>query len=187
LELGDTVTQVSRWVALGAPLDCSGTSRGEEAAPAALRRAGVLASLGIEDRGDAHAVIEDSEPDASSGLVAHRQVLAALGTVREHVAEVLAEGGRPLVLGGDCSVALGALAAGREQVGAIGLAWVDGHIDGHTLATAPNAELADIVLSVLTGHDPPRPGWAGRRCRPDRRARRRDRARLPHSEQRRRV
>jgi arginase len=111
--------------------------------------------LGIEDRGDAHAVIEDSEPDASSGLVAHRQVLAALEAVRERVAEVLAEGGRPLVLGGDCSVALGALAAAREQFGAIGLAWVDGHIDGHTLATAPNAELADIVLSVLTGHDPP--------------------------------
>jgi arginase len=141
-------------VAVGAPLDCSGTSRGEEAAPATLRRAGVLSSLAIEDRGDAHRFIEDSGPDSRSGLVAHGQVRAALEALRGSVKQILTDGGRPLVLGGDCSVALGALAAAREQFGAVGLAWVDGHIDGHTLATAPNAELSDIVLSVLTGHGP---------------------------------
>jgi arginase len=141
-------------MAVGAPLDCSGRSRGEEAAAEALRRAGVLAALGIEDRGDAHSLIDDSRPDPHSGLVAHRQVHAALAALRERVAEVLADGARPLVLGGDCSVALGALAAVREHLGGVGVAWVDGHIDAHTLATAPNAELADIVLSVLTGHEP---------------------------------
>jgi arginase len=148
------VTRLRPWVAVGAPLDCSGRSRGEEAAPAALRRAGVLASLGIEDRGDAHPLIDSSRPDPGSRLVAHRQLHAALAVLREHVAGVFADGGRPLVVGGDCSVALGALAGAREQVGGVGLAWVDGHIDAHTLATAPNAELADIVLSVLTGQDP---------------------------------
>jgi arginase len=34
------------------------------------------------------------------------------------------------------------------------LAWVDGHIDAHTLASAPNGELADIVLAVLIGAAP---------------------------------
>jgi arginase len=106
----------SRWVAVGAPLDCSGRSRGEETAPAALREAGVLDALAIDDLRDAPGLIEDVEPDSASGMIAHGQLKAALTSLQERVTEAFEGGGRPL-LGGDCSVAIGALAAVRARGG----------------------------------------------------------------------
>jgi arginase family enzyme len=43
---------LGEWLVLGAPLDSSGGSRGEERAPAALRSAGPAERLGPGDAGD---------------------------------------------------------------------------------------------------------------------------------------
>ncbi|MBM0279437.1 hypothetical protein [Micromonospora tarensis] len=40
-----------RWMIVDAPLDSSGTGRGEERAPAALRRAGLRDALAADDDG----------------------------------------------------------------------------------------------------------------------------------------
>jgi len=81
------------WVAVGVPLDCSGRSRGEETAPAALREAGVRDALAIEDLGDAHGLIDEVEPDSASGLIAHGQLKARR---RANRVPVVLGGGRAL-------------------------------------------------------------------------------------------
>src|SRR5215218_3394519 len=100
----------SPWIAVGAPLDCSGTSRGEERAPAAIRASGLLERLGIEDLGDAHQPIASALRDPATGVIAFAEIAAANAGVRDVVGRVLDRGGRPLVLGGDCSFLPGALA-----------------------------------------------------------------------------
>ena len=52
---------------LDAPLDCSGTGRGEEHAPAALRAAGLVERLGARDAGEADARIRDVRRDRDTG------------------------------------------------------------------------------------------------------------------------
>jgi arginase len=49
----------TRWSVLGAPLDCSGRSRGEERGPAALRAAGIVERLDAVDLGDVDAHMHD--------------------------------------------------------------------------------------------------------------------------------
>jgi arginase len=147
----DPVSQKG-WVLLGAPLDCSATNRGEERGPAALRSAGLVERLGIEDRGDVHALLTDQRRDPRTGIVAFAQLRRACEQVRDEVAEVLAEGSRPLVLGGDCSFLVGALAGARLAIGRSGLAFLDGHLDCLDGSTSPTGEGADMDLALSYGH-----------------------------------
>ncbi len=144
----------SPWIAVGAPLDCSGTSRGEERAPAAIRASGLLERLGMEDLGDAHQPVATAVRDPETGVVAYREILRANEGVRDAVGRVLARGGRPLVLGGDCSLLPGAVAAVRHAGHRVGLILVDGHPDCHDGSTSATGEAADMELAVATGRGP---------------------------------
>jgi arginase len=64
------------------------------------------------------------------------------------------EAGRPLVVGGDCAVLVGALAAAKERFGRVGLAFVDGHLDFFGGDTSPSGEAADMDLAFVTGRGP---------------------------------
>jgi arginase len=151
----------SDWFLLGAPWDCSGTNRGEEQAPAALRDAG-LARLVDLDLGDAATTISGSHRDEATGvraladtLAATHELAAALWTgIREH------PGRRPLVLGGDCSLLLGVFARARAilntaTLGDVGLWLLDGHPDYLDPRGSDTGETADLELAVLTGVGPP--------------------------------
>jgi arginase len=88
------------WFLLGAPWDCSGTGRGEQAAPDALRAAGLSALVG-RDLGDAPA-IDSTERDEQTGVLALRETLRAAHAVADALACGLQDspGRRPLVVGG---------------------------------------------------------------------------------------
>ena len=148
---GDAAT---RWVLVGAPLDCSGTDRGEARAPEALRVAGLAGRTGARDAGDVDATVDDPNRDARTGVVGFEQIRRASSEINSAVAEVLDEGGKPLVVGGDCTVLVGALAAAKEQLGRVGLAFVDGHLDYFGGETSPSGEAADMDLAFVTGHGP---------------------------------
>ena len=74
--------------------------------------------------------------------------------VRAAVRDVVADGRRPLVLGGCCALVPGALAGLRDAVGALGVAYVDGHVDVYDGATSPTGEGADMPMSVAFGLGP---------------------------------
>jgi arginase len=139
---------------LGVPIDSVGRSGGTELAPAALREAGLVERLGAADRGDLDVRIRGEERDPDTGIVGSPDVLAMTTVVRAAVAEMVAAGERPLVLGGCCSLVPGALAGVRDVVGSVGIANVDGHVDAYDGVTSPTGEAADMPLGVAFGRAP---------------------------------
>src|SRR5918997_2578026 len=148
---GDAATG---WVLVGAPLDCSGTGRGEARAPTALRDAGFAQRTGARDAGDVDATVDDPNRDARTGVIGFEQIRRASSGINSAVAAVLDEGGKPLVVGGDCTVLVGALAAAKKRLGRVGLAFVDGHLDFFGGETSPSGEAADMDLAFVTGYGP---------------------------------
>jgi arginase len=74
--------------------------------------------------------------------------------VSEAVAAIVREGGRPTVVSGDCTTALGTV-AGLQRAGLRpGVVWMDGHGDVQTLETTTSGYLGGLPLRLLTGYRP---------------------------------
>jgi arginase len=145
---------MAEWAVLGVPIDSVGRNGGTELAPAALREAGLVERLGIADRGDLDVRIHGEERDPETGIVGSPDVLTTTTAVRAAVAEMVAAGERPLVLGGCCSLVPGALAGVRDAAGSVGIANIDGHVDVYDGRTSPTGEGADMPLAVAFGFGP---------------------------------
>jgi arginase len=143
---------VAAFAVIDAPVDSSGTGRGEERGPAALRAAGLLERLGARDAGHADARIRDRRREPTTGVVGASEIRRASAAIAASVREVLKSGERPLVLGGDCTPLLGVFEAMPDGSG---LWFVDGHADFFDGESSPTGEAADMDLAVLTGHGPP--------------------------------
>ena len=137
------------WALLGAPLDSSGSGRGEERAPEILRAAGLAERLGLDDRGDVTEMLRDTERDAATGVIAAAQLAAATEALRDAVAAAISRGERPFVLGGDCSLLPGALAGAHAAHGQLALLMVDGHPDALDGDSSPTGEAADMDLAMV--------------------------------------
>lgn len=88
-----------------APLDSSGAGRGEERAPAALRRAGLREALAADDDGQIdEARLRDPSRDPASGVIGAAGLVRAGGAIAARIGALIADGHRPLVLGGDCAI-----------------------------------------------------------------------------------
>ena len=142
---------MARLAVVDAPLDCSGTGRGEEHAPAALRAAGLVERLAARDAGEADARIRDTRRDRDTGVVGAAEVRAASMAIASCVRQVLEARERPLVVGGDCTLLLGVFQALPRGSG---LWFVDGHADFLDGESSPTGEAADMDLAILTGHGP---------------------------------
>jgi arginase len=138
-------------VLIGVPTNSSGTADGVARAPGVLRERGLAAALagrpGFTDAGDL--TLAAPRPGRGpSGLLAEDALIVMIGQVREAVGAAR-EGGRfPLLLGGDCPVILGALAALQAEAGEPGLLFVDGHEDAWPPRASPTGEAADCELGL---------------------------------------
>ena len=126
---------------------------GVEAAPGALRTAGLHARLGSPDeaRSDVRPYCDVRDPETGvlnpQGIAAvARDLAAAMGAALDH-------GRFPLVLGGDCSILLGPMLALRRR-GRYGLVFIDGHADFQHTIDEPNGEVASLDLALVTGRGP---------------------------------
>jgi arginase family enzyme len=145
------MTVTAPWTVIEAPLDSSGTSRGEERAPTALLQAGLLQRVGGDARIEAEARIHTSERDPVTGVIGADEIRRASRAIGAAVRDILTEGHRPLVVGGDCTLLLGVY-LGLPP--AVRLWFVDGHADFHDGGSSPTGEAADMDLAILTGHGP---------------------------------
>ena len=148
---------MSGWTVIGAPLESSGKGEGEERGPAALRATRLLTRLNPEDQGDIEARVASSARDPETGVIGYRDVLAASRELRDAVAGIRANGRRPLVLGGDCTLLIGALAGVQGCLGVgerLGLVMLDGHLDAYDGRTSPSGECADMDLTIALGGGP---------------------------------
>jgi arginase len=142
---------------VGAPLDLGQERRGVDMGPSAIRYAGLeerLASFGctVVDRGN----LATTEPEALAvGDESARflsEILEACAGLASLVEDVVEEGGLPLVLGGDHSIAVGTLAGLRRAAGAPGGAiWIDAHGDLNTPATSPSGNVHGMPLAAALG------------------------------------
>jgi arginase len=125
---------VSRPIAIiGAPSSAGAYAPGQELAPAALREAHLLRALEqpgreIRDRGDLPTFrwrVDRQSPRARNPAA----VVAAIEGVRDEATAALAEGATVLVLGGDCTIGLGSIAALIALDENPGLVYLDLHAD----------------------------------------------------------
>jgi arginase len=83
-----------------------------------------------------------------SGLLAEDALAAMIGHVADAVGAARGRGWFPLLLGGDCPVILGALAALQAERDRPGLLFVDGHEDAWPPRVSPTGEAADCELGL---------------------------------------
>ena len=143
------------WAVLGAPLDSAAEGEGEERAPEALRSAGLVERLGARDMGDVAEPLRPPHRDKQTGIIAFESLVEASTAIAAAVKAALHSGDRPLVLGGDCSLLIGAIAGARDAAQRPGLLFVDGHGDYWDGETSPTGESADMELAFLHGQGPP--------------------------------
>ena len=144
------------WTVVGVPVDSAaavaGSPRfGTELSPTALRDLGLVRRLGAADAGNLDVRITGPDRDPVSGMVGWPSVASAVTRIRAAVADLLADGRRPLLLGGCCTILMGAAPAARDVLGRVGLAYVDGHLDLYDNRSSPTGEAADMPVAALLG------------------------------------
>ena len=155
---------------LGVPTSAGAYGIGLEQAPEALRAAGLTdllraRGLDVVDHGDLP--VTPFRPDPHGRRAQNLKTVHAVADgVREKVASLLADGHIPVVLGGDCTVTLGVVAAVAAAGDEVALAYLDGDVDMSTPATTTSGVLDAMVVAHLLdveGCDPQLAGLAGRR------------------------
>lgn len=154
------MTTPARWTVLGVPIDsvgapAGGPAFGTELAPATLRSLGLVDRLGAADAGDVEARITGPERDTGTGLVGGATVAPTVAAVRRRTRALVAAGARPLVLGGCCTLVVGAFPGVVDVHGPLGLAYLDGHVDVYDHTTSPTGEVADMPVALLLGRGEP--------------------------------
>ena len=123
-------------------------------APTALREAGLIEALrrdgDVHDYGDVTLPDPSPERDAGTLLIDPRGLATMVASVRDAVASILANEHFPLVIGGDCPLLLGCLAAARRP-GPLGLLFVDAHEDAYLPEQSSTGEAADMELAFALG------------------------------------
>lgn len=156
-----------RYSLLGVPSAAGTHGPGQDLAPSAVRAAGLIERLRdrgaeVEDHGDLPAV--RFAPDAANPTMQNvARVLDVVERVAAAVGVLLDAGDTPLVIGGDCTVTLGVVAAYVRRMPDLGLVYFDGDIDVSTPETTTSGILDTMGMSHLLGRGVPELfGFGGR-------------------------
>jgi len=149
---------------IGVPMDLGASRRGVDMGPSALRVAGLQArikQLGhqVEDIGN----ISVKQPEEMSYGEKRAKYLGEIAEackdLGETVEKSLGEGFMPLVLGGDHSIAAGAISGVashfRKEKKEVGYIWLDAHGDMNTPESSPSGNVHGMPLASVMGYGPP--------------------------------
>lgn len=142
----------------GVPTAAGAAAPGLERAPFALREAGLLERL--RDTGARVVNLSDlslfphredpEHPRARNASV----VACAVRATADEMTRALAEG-FTVVLGGDCTLAAGAVGGARAALGKpVGLVYLDANADLNTPETTPSGRLHGMALALAIGRGP---------------------------------
>jgi arginase len=149
------VRQPNKIALLGAPTSAAAMSAGHEGAPTALRAAGLaerLRAAGYEvaDLGDDP--VQLHKPDEESPRARNlRGVLGSIEALKPRVEAAIKSSALPLIVSGDCSVALATVAGARRYFRSVSFVYVDRDADLNTPATTPSGCVDGMTVSHLTG------------------------------------
>jgi arginase len=147
--------QPNKIALLGSPTSAAAMSTGHEGAPGALRSAGLidrLRSIGYEvtDLGDDPVQlfqIDEESPRARNVA----RVIQALEALKPRVEQAVKSGALPLILSGDCSIALATIAGARRYFRHISMIYMDRDADLNIPATSPSGCVDGMVVSHVVG------------------------------------
>ena len=139
--------KVDHVTVVGVPMDLGADRRGVDMGPSAIRYARLkesLERLGIDvtDHGNLHVPVPESASQSDQHAKYFPIIRAVCDELAGIVEGVVRDGGFPLVLGGDHSIAMGTIAGvARGRGKAPGLIWVDAHGDINTPLTSPTGNV----------------------------------------------
>jgi arginase len=142
---------------LGVPTSAGAFAPGQERAPRALRAAGLprlLARSGVEVRDHGDRALYRWRPDR--GRPRAQNLEAVVDIVRDTAARVGAAaqtGERTLVLGGDCTIGIGSVAAHVDTGERVALVYFDTHADLNVPGSVPYGALDWMGVAHMLGLD----------------------------------
>ena len=140
---------------IGVPSSAGARKVGQEQAPQCLRAAGLVQSL----QSNGHEVVDlgDLTPATFSPDTQNPQqqnlalVLGVVRQVAEAVDAAIANRAWPLIIGGDCTVTIGVVAALSKHFEGLGMTYLDGDLDLNTPATTLSGIFDGMVLAHILG------------------------------------
>ena len=163
---------MSKTILIGAPIDDGQRRQGCVMGPAAYRVAGIAAAIGdlghgVQDWGDV-SLPDLTEATCPNPAVHHLpELLGWTQVLADRVDDALSQGGLPIILGGDHSLALGTVSGAAtyaaRQDRPLFLLWLDAHSDFHTPMTTTSGNLHGTPVAYIAGRSgfdafPPFPG-----------------------------
>ncbi|HXV38903.1 MAG TPA: arginase family protein [Nitrosopumilaceae archaeon] len=140
---------------IGVPTNSAGSKNGVARAPLVLRQAGLVDALGshceIHDEGDVKFLEPVLQRHDKYRIIGYDSFVSMVYSVQRSVSKVLQEDRFPLVIGGDCPILLGCLAATKDIYEKFGLFFIDGHEDAYPPQKSPTGETADMELGFALG------------------------------------
>ncbi len=142
---------------IGVPTSAGAFAPGQEQAPAALRRAGLVELLrdrGVEvsDYGDRD--IWRWRPDRDRPHAQNLgEVVEIVDDTAARVVESILAGEITVVLGGDCTVGIGTVAGHVERSNGVGLVYFDLHADLNIPSSAPPGALDWMGMAHMLGEE----------------------------------
>jgi arginase len=149
---------------IGVPLDLGASRRGVEMGPSAIRIAGIterLQRIGHEviDDGDLEIIAPEVQTIEDPKLKYLPEITKAVTRLANAVTLALEREHFPLVLGGDHSIAIGAIggvaAFLHQQKKKLGVIWVDAHGDMNTHETTLSGNIHGMPFAAVLGKGAP--------------------------------
>lgn len=140
---------------IGVPSAWGTCGLGAQRTPRLLREAGLVSWLTdagheVEDVGN---VPLPRQADDDLDGAAHAAEVAEMAlAVRQATAQALDDQCLPLLVGGECSLGIGAVPALAAARGAATVAWLDAHGDINTPETSTSGLITGMPLAVVLGH-----------------------------------
>jgi len=142
---------------IGVPIDLGANRRGVDMGPSAIRYGGLkkaVTELGInyKDLGNIDVPIPECYDDYKDEHYKHIEEVALVNEkLASIVGKSLQRGSMPIVLGGDHSIAVGAILGTQSVYKNIGVIWMDAHGDFNTRETTLTGNLHGMSLAASAG------------------------------------
>jgi arginase len=148
------LTDKVRYSIIDAPSILGLRPTGVEHLPEALKAAGLLEKLNAKYAGRVRPSLQYSpERDKGTLLLNANPIRSFSLQLAAVIRDVLDNNQFPVVLGGDCSILIGALLSLRRS-GRYGLFFIDGHADFYQPQASTTGEVADMDLAIVSGRGP---------------------------------
>ena len=149
---------------IGVPLDLGGNHRGVDMGPYAVRHAGLMerlrkAGFEVKDFGNVDVPVRGELERGNRNARYLKEITKVSIRLCDRVKGMMEDGYMPITVGGDHACALGSIAGvatfrKENDLGPMGLFWVDAHADLNTPESSPSGNIHGMPAAVALGKGP---------------------------------